>query len=111
MGWTVQGSDASEVKIFHAVQTGPAVHQPSCTMGTGSFPGVQWLEHSADHASPSYARLQMGWRCTSPLLCACRGMSWGDLYPYCLGHKCFRWLSVFQKNLPILMWFWPCIIV
>ena len=29
--------------IFSApVQTGPEAHSASCTMGTGSFPGVRW---------------------------------------------------------------------
>jgi len=68
------------VRFFHAVQTDPEVHPTSCTMGTWSFPEVQWLKHGADHTSPSYARLQMGQRCTCPALCACTGMSWGDIY-------------------------------
>jgi len=27
---------------FPPVQTGPGAHPASCTMGTGSFPGVKW---------------------------------------------------------------------
>ena len=31
------------------VQTGPGAHPVSCTMGTGSFPGVKRSERGADH--------------------------------------------------------------
>jgi len=30
-----------EARFFAPVQTGPEVHPASCTMGTGSFPGVR----------------------------------------------------------------------
>jgi len=29
------------VRFFATVQTGPEAHRASCTMGTGSFPGVR----------------------------------------------------------------------
>ena len=35
------------------VQTSPGVHPASCTMGTGSFPGVKWPGRGADHPPPS----------------------------------------------------------
>jgi hypothetical protein len=28
-------------RLFASVQTGPGAHSASCTMGTGSFPGVE----------------------------------------------------------------------
>ena len=31
------------------VQTGPGAHPASCTIGTGSFPGVKRLERGVDH--------------------------------------------------------------
>ena len=31
------------------VQTGPGAHPASCTMSTGSFPGVKWLGRGVDH--------------------------------------------------------------
>jgi len=43
MEWTVRGSNPGvEGARFSApVQTGPGAHPASCTMGTGSFPGVE----------------------------------------------------------------------
>ena len=39
-GWTVRGSNPGEARLS-AVQTGPGAHPASCTMDTGSFPGVE----------------------------------------------------------------------
>ena len=38
------------------VQTGPGAYPASCTMGTGTFPGVKRLGRGADHPSPSKCR-------------------------------------------------------
>ena len=38
------------------VQTGPGAHPATCTMGTGSFPGVKRPGRGADHPSPSKRR-------------------------------------------------------
>jgi len=35
------GSDPGGDEIFPPVQTDPGAHPASCTMGTGSFPGVK----------------------------------------------------------------------
>jgi hypothetical protein len=40
-GWTVRGSNLGVGEIYAPVQTGPGAHPVSCTMGTGSFPGVE----------------------------------------------------------------------
>jgi hypothetical protein len=40
------------------VQTGPGVHAASCTMGTGSFPGVNRSGRGADHPPNLVARLR-----------------------------------------------------
>ena len=40
-GWTVRGSNPDGARFSAPVQTGPEAHQASCTMGTGSFPGVR----------------------------------------------------------------------
>ena len=40
-GWTVWGLNPSGRRHFPPVQTGPGAHSGSCTMGTGSFPGVK----------------------------------------------------------------------
>jgi hypothetical protein len=39
------------------VQIGPGAHKASCTMGTGSFPGVKRPGRGADHPPPSSAGL------------------------------------------------------
>jgi hypothetical protein len=36
-------------RFFADVQTGPGVHPASCSMRTGSFPGVKWPGRGADH--------------------------------------------------------------
>ena len=38
------------------VQTGPGAHPASCTMGTGSFPGVKWPGRGAGHPLPFKCR-------------------------------------------------------
>jgi len=38
------GSNPGGDEIFSPVQTDPAVHPDSCTMGTGSFPGLEAAE-------------------------------------------------------------------
>ena len=40
------------------VQTGPGAYPASCTMGTGSFPGVKRSGRGADHPPPSKCRGQ-----------------------------------------------------
>jgi len=40
------------------VQTGPEAHPASCTMGTGSFPGVKWPGRGVDHPPPSSAEVK-----------------------------------------------------
>jgi hypothetical protein len=40
-------------RFFAHVQTDPGAHPASCTMGTGSFPGVKRPGRSADHQLPS----------------------------------------------------------
>jgi hypothetical protein len=40
------------------VQTGPGAHPTSCTMGTGSYPGVKRPGRGADHPSPSSAEVK-----------------------------------------------------
>jgi len=40
------------------VQTGPGAHPASCTMSTGSFPGVKRLGHGVDHPPPSSAEVK-----------------------------------------------------
>jgi hypothetical protein len=44
--------------FFAHVQTDPGAHPASCTMGTGSFPGVKRLGRGADHPPPSSARVE-----------------------------------------------------
>jgi hypothetical protein len=47
-------------RLFAHVQTGPEAHPASCTMGTGSFPGVKRPGRGADHPAPSSAEVMKG---------------------------------------------------
>ena len=44
-----------EARFSAPVQTGPGAHPASCTMGTGSFPGVRRPGHDANPSPPSSA--------------------------------------------------------
>jgi hypothetical protein len=46
-------------RYFSHVQTGPGAHLASCTMGTGSFPGVNRQGRGADHLPPLVPRSRM----------------------------------------------------
>jgi hypothetical protein len=56
-------------RFFAHVQTGPGAHPASCTMGTGSFPGVQRPGRGADHPPPPSAEVDV-----------LGGLLLGDLY-------------------------------
>jgi hypothetical protein len=45
-------------RYFAAVQTGPGAHPASCTMGTGSFPGVKRPGRGVDHPPSSSVRVK-----------------------------------------------------
>jgi hypothetical protein len=51
-------------RFFAPVQTGPGAHPASCTMGTGSFPGVKRPGRDADHLPPCSAEVTKGKSCT-----------------------------------------------
>jgi len=86
-------------EIFGAFQTGLEAHPVSCTMGTGSFPGLKRLERGADHPPSSCATLQMTRSyATVRLLCLPRHvMGW----PLPL-HK---WMHACKQG-----WFWIFIV-
>jgi hypothetical protein len=44
-------------RFFAQVQTGLGAHPASCTMGTGSFPGVKRPGRGADHPPPPSAEV------------------------------------------------------
>jgi hypothetical protein len=54
-----------EERFFAHVQTGPGAHPVSCTMGTGSFPGVKRPGRGADHPLPSSAQVANEYSYTS----------------------------------------------
>jgi hypothetical protein len=54
-------------RFFTPVQTGPEAHPASCTMGTGSFPGVKRPGPDADPSLPSSAVDKKGYSYTSTL--------------------------------------------
>jgi hypothetical protein len=45
-------------RFFAHVQTGPGAHLASCTMGTGTFPGVKRPRRGADHPLPPSAEVE-----------------------------------------------------
>ena len=68
-------------EVSATAQSCPEVNSASCTMGTDSFLRVKRPQRIADHPSLPSARLHMVWKRTSVSpLCACIGMSWGDLH-------------------------------
>jgi hypothetical protein len=58
MGWmtevpVLESQWGQEFSCHHVVQTGSGVHPTSYLMVTGgSFPGMQWPGHEADHSPP-----------------------------------------------------------
>ena len=83
------------------VQTGPGAHPASCTMGTGSFPGVKRPGRGADHPSPSKRR---GHERVGLYLYSPSGPSWPVtgrtlLVPARDGHQCYPETQFFSKNL------------
>jgi hypothetical protein len=50
-----------DCSLFHGIQTSSGAHPASYPMGTGgSFPGVKWQGHEADHSLPSSAEVKNG---------------------------------------------------
>jgi hypothetical protein len=58
MGWTVRGSNPGGDEIIRTRQDRPGTHPDSCTMGTGSFPGVKRQGRGADHPIPSSTEVE-----------------------------------------------------
>jgi hypothetical protein len=67
-------------KFSAPVHTGPGAHSASCTMGTGSFPGIKRPGRGVDHPPTSSAELKerVELYLYSPL--GLRGLFWGELY-------------------------------
>jgi hypothetical protein len=66
-------------RFFTHVQTGPEAHPASCTMGTGSFPGVKRPGRGANH--PPLLAPRSGKSRALPLpLSGPSGLFYGDLY-------------------------------
>ena len=57
MSWTVRGSNPGDGKILFTVQSGPESYLTSCTMSTGSFPGVKQWGLGIDRLPPSSTKL------------------------------------------------------
>jgi hypothetical protein len=60
--WLQAGRSGDRIPVgdrFSAhVQTGPGLHPASCTMGTGSFPGVKRPGRGVDHQPPASAEIE-----------------------------------------------------
>jgi len=50
-GWSSDGIMV-EMRFFAAIQSIHGAHPASCTMGAGSFLGLNWLGHSINHPPP-----------------------------------------------------------
>jgi hypothetical protein len=68
-GWTVRGSNPGEGEFFAHVQTDLGAHPASCTMGTGSFPGIKRQGRGVEHPPPPSAEVENEYSYTfTPLL-------------------------------------------
>jgi hypothetical protein len=68
------GIDPGEGEIFPPAQTGPGAHPASCTMGSGSFPGIKRPRRGVDNTPYLTARLKKEYSCTFTLPPRLRGM-------------------------------------
>ena len=57
-GWMVRGSSRGRGEIFCTVQTGTGTHPASCTLDTGSIPGVKRPGRGVNHPPPSCAEVK-----------------------------------------------------
>jgi hypothetical protein len=73
-GLDVPGIESRWGRFFEHVQTGPGAHPASCTMGTGSFPGVKRPGRGGDHPPPSSAEVTNEWSYTSTPPLGLRGL-------------------------------------
>jgi fatty acid desaturase len=93
--WLRAGRSGDQIPVgarfFAHVQTGPGAHPASCTMGTGSFPGVKRPGRGADHPFLLAPRSRMSR--TIPLLpfWALRGL-YGVTFTFYI-HVCCRSFS------------------
>jgi hypothetical protein len=60
LGRVVNKKIPAGMRFFAHVQADPGAHPASCTMGTGSFPGVKRPGRGADHPPPSSAEVRKG---------------------------------------------------
>ena len=71
-----------QTEYWMMIQTGPGAHPASCTMGTGSFPGVKAAGAWRWQPSPSSPEVMKEWTYTStPPLGPC-GQLQGETLPY-----------------------------
>jgi hypothetical protein len=67
-GWSVVWvlAGPGNFSLDHCIQTSSRANPISYSMGTrGSFPGVKWPGHEADHSPPSSAKVKNVWSYTS----------------------------------------------
>jgi len=80
---TLAGDRISVGARFSAlVQTGPWVYPALCTMGTGSFPGVNQLGRGVENPPHLAPRLRKGKSYTSFRPLCLRGLFQGEIYIY-----------------------------
>lgn len=101
--WTVRGSSHYGGDIFQAAQTGPEAHPVTCSMATGSFPGVNQSQRGADYTTPSSAGLRTGWSCLRLSLFLCGNGMGCALMSTCLSVLCVQILSVWTSRYSAMM--------
>jgi hypothetical protein len=68
-GWKVRGSNPGGARFSAHIQTGSGANPASCTVGSGSFPGVKAAKRDADHTPPSSAEVkkELSYTSTHPM--------------------------------------------
>jgi hypothetical protein len=98
------------MRFWAPVQTGPGAYPDSCTMGTGSFPGVKQLGSGIDHSPPSSAEVKerVELYLYSPSGPSWHVLGWTLLYWYeptdqCCHTRSRQWWAVGETTLNIII--------
>jgi hypothetical protein len=91
--------------LCSAVQIGPGTHPGSCTMGTGSFPGVKRPGPDAKHSPPSSAEVRKGRAITLPTLWATPRPVTGTVYLlyYSYASAEWKWVPIRKTDTTCVM--------
>ena len=88
------------VRFSSPVQTGRGAHPASCTMGTGSYPGVKRPGRGVDHPPHLAPRLKKEYSFTSTPPLGLRGLIQGELYLYPFAFI-YIYIYIYRPELPM----------